>query len=924
MYIVCSKIDARKMQTFISETLDKILTKQKSFENTVFILPSQRAGVFVKQALKEKIEVGFLPRILSIEQFIEEIADLHKIDSVQLLFHFYAIYKKVETEPEDFESFISWAFTVVQDFNEVDQHLINPKELFTYLRDIQRLKNWSVKKPLQETKMVKSHFSFLEKLAVYYTEFYQFLLENKIGYQGLIYREATKKIEDYIEKNNHLNFVFMGFNALNKAEDNLFQQLLSAGKTSVYWDIDSEFLKNKHQAGTFIRKYKSEWKYYDKNPLETISSNFETEKNIEIIGASKNSTQIKYVGELLNSLPNYNKTAYVLADESLLPITLNSLPKKVEAVNITMGYPLKDIPTTSLFTSIFQLFLTQVKLNKTTTEHFYYKDVLQFFKHAAILPLLMVDGNNILDKIAVKISEDNDAFISKNQIESFLNPLEKSEREILVAVFNPIEKVQDFIQRILNLINLLKEKADALEKEYLFRYYTVFLQLKTFQNQYHFLKTFKTIHQLFNQLLNTESISFKGEPLQGLQLMGMLETRVLDFENVIITSVNENILPKNSTQNTFIPFDVKLEFGLPTYREKDAIFSYHFFRLLQRAKNIYLLYNSESDTFGGGEKSRFIAQLLHLKDGIKELQISPKVTTEKTEPKVIEKTDAIISRLKEVAKSGFSPSALTNYLYNPYQFYTQKILRLLEYKEVEETVASNTMGTIIHDTLDALYQPFIGKFITTKNIKEMFAKVEDLVSFYFKKHFHNSDIYTGKNRLIFEVSKDYVNRFLESEIELVSKKNQLKIMATEANLETTLTIDEFDFPIKIRGQVDRIDELNGVTRIIDYKTGKVEAKNLKVGDITNIADEKYSKAIQVLLYGFMYSKSHQISQTIESGIISFKNLKSGLIKVDFGKKDYEITPERNNEFINAIKILIKEIFDKSVPFTEKIHEKRAR
>ncbi len=911
------------MQTFITETLHSVLTKQKSFENTIFVLPSQRAGVFVKEALKETINVGFLPTIFNIEQFIEEVSGLHKVDSIQLLFHFYAVYKKIEAEPEDFETFISWAFTVVQDFNEVDQHLINPKEIFPYLRDIQRLKNWSVKKPFEETKMVKNHFSFLEKLEVYYTEFYTFLLEKKIGYQGLIYREATKNIETYIEKNKHKKYVFMGFNALNKSEEYLFQELLSAGNMDVYWDIDSAFLKNKHQAGTFIRKYKSEWKYYINNPIATVSSSFELEKNIEVIGASKNTTQIKYAGELINKLPNHNKTAYVLADESLLPITLNSLPIKVEAVNITMGYPLKDIPTTSLFLAIFQLFLTQEKLNRTQAAQFYYKDVLQFFKHAAIQPLLIENGKNLLDKISLKIAEDNDAFISKNQIESFLLPLEKSTKDVVVDVFNQIENSQDFINRILNLIVLLKEKAAPLEKEYLFRFYTIFSQLQTFQNEYHFLKTFKTIHQLFNQLLNTESISFKGEPLQGLQLMGMLETRVLDFENVIITSVNENILPKNSSQNTFIPFDVKIEFGLPTYREKDAIFSYHFFRLLQRAKNIYLLYNSESDTFGGGEKSRFITQLLHLKNGIKEHQISPKVTTEKTELKVIEKTPEIISTLEEVAKNGFSPSALTGYLYNPYQFYTQKILKLKEYNEVEETVASNTMGTIIHDTLDALYQPYINNYLKLENFKDMFAKVDDLVSFYFKKHFHNSDIFTGKNRLIFEVSKDYVNRFLENEKQLVSEKNQLKIIATEENLETSLEIDGFDFPIKIKGQVDRIDELNGVTRIIDYKTGKVEAANLKVKDVSTIADEKYSKAIQVLLYGYMYSKSNATHAKIESGIISFKNLKSGLIKVDFGKKDYEITEERIADFMISIKEIIKEIFDISIPFIEKVHEKHS-
>ena len=839
-------MNLQTMQTFISETLNTILTTQKSFENTVFVMPSQRAGVFVKEALKEKISRGFLPSILNIEELIEEISGLRKADTIQLLFHFYAVYKKVEKEPEAFESFISWAFTVLQDFNEVDQHIINSKEIFTYLRDIQRLKNWSVKKPFKETKMVKNHFSFLEKLEEYYTKFYPFLLEKKIGYQGLIYREATKKIETYIAKNTHKNFIFMGFNALNKAEEFLFQQLLSAGKTTIYWDIDTVFLENKHQAGTFIRKYKATWKYYLSNPMLVGSSHFNQNKNIEIIGASKNNTQIKYAGELLKKLPNFNQTAYVLADESLLPITLNSLPQKVTAVNITMGYPLKDVPTTSLFTAIFQLFLTQVKLNKSQSEQFYYKDVLQFFKHTTIAPLLVIDNTNILDEIAKKITEDNDAFISKKQIELFLKPLENSVKETIAKLFYPIEKIEEFIERILNLIVLLKEYADALEKEYLFRYFTIFSQLKTFQNEYNFLKTLKTIYQLFNQLLNTESISFQGEPLQGLQLMGMLETRVLDFENVIITSVNETILPKNSAQNTFIPFDVKLDFGLPTYREKDAIFSYHFFRLLQRAKNIYLLYNSESDTFGGGEKSRFIAQLIHLKKNSKKLQISPKVITEKTTIKKIEKTEAIISTLKEVAKKGFSPSALTNYLYNPYQFYTQKILKLSEYKEVEETIAANTMGTIIHDTLDALYTPFIGKYLTLENSKEMLARVDNLVTFYFKKHFHNSAIFTGKNRLIFEVSKNYVNRFLESESILISGKNQLKIIATEENLATTIEIEGLNFPIKIGGQVDRIDELNGVTRIIDYKTGKVEAANLKVKELSSIADEKYSKAIQVL------------------------------------------------------------------------------
>lgn len=906
------------MQTFISETLKSIGNKQSTFENTVFIVPSQRAGVFIKEEFKKLVAVGFLPTILNIEAFIEEITEIKKIDSVQLLFHFYSVYKNIEENSEEFERFFSWAITVLQDFNEIDQHLTNAKDIFTYLKDIERLKTWSVKKPLVQTEMMKNHFSFMEKLGEYYHAFYAYLKEKNIGYQGLIYRESTKKIAQYIQKNSHKKYYFIGFNALNKAEEYLFQQMLNAGNTDIYWDIDTEFLNSKHQAGTFIRKYKSDWNYYLTNEFQTSSSNFNSPKNIEVIGASKNVTQIKYVGEVLKKLPNFNKTAYVLADESLLPITLNSLPKEVKAINITMGYPLKDVPTTSLFSSIFNLFINQEKLQRTIQEQFYFKDVLQFFKQPNIQSLLIVNEVNIFDAIALKIAQDNDAFISIYQLDSFLVSLDAPIKKCILAIFKKFSNSLEFIERIIDLIVLLKENANPLEKEYLFRFYTTFTQLQNLQIEYNYLKTLKTIHQLFNQLIQSESISFKGEPLQGLQLMGMLETRVLDFENVIITSVNENVLPKGGVQNSFIPFDVKLEFNLPTYREKDAIFSYHFFRLLQRAKNIFLLYNSENDSFGGGEKSRFISQLLHLKPNLKELQIAPNVTTEKRSLIEIPKTKEILEKLKEQAIKGFSPSTLTNYLYNPIDFYKQKVLGVREYKEVEETVAANTMGTIIHDTLDVLYQPFIGKFITKEDIKKMLPNVEDLVAYYFKKHFQSSDVYTGKNRLIFEISKDYINRFLTIEINSLQESDTLKIIATEQDLEATIAIDEFDFPIKLRGQVDRIDQLNGVTRIIDYKTGNVTAANLKVSDISVIAEEKYSKAIQVLLYAFLYSQNFETTE-LEGGIISFKNLKGGVLKVDFGRKDHKITSEKIDEFLISIKNLIKEIFNPEIPFTEKLH-----
>ncbi|APG65662.1 hypothetical protein LPB136_09945 [Tenacibaculum todarodis] len=907
------------MQTFISETLLQILKTTQSFDNVCFVLPSQRAGVFLKQELKNHISAGFLPQILNIEEFVSEVSEIKKIDSVQLLFHLYGIYKQEEQEPVTFDVFSSWAFTIIQDFNEIDQHLVDAKEIFVYLRDIHRLKKWSVKGEFKETELIKDHLSFMEKLSKYYDKFYQFLLEKGIGYQGILYREATQKSDAFIEKNSHKKFFFIGFNALNKAEEFLFQRMLMSGNTQVFWDIDAAFLKGNHQAGRFIRKYKKYWKYYEKNPLNTVGNTFSEVKNIQIIGASKNITQVKYAGEILQRMPNHNKTALVLADESLLPITLNSLPKNTEAINITMGYPLKDIPTTSLIFAVFQLFLTQEKLQKTIVNQFYYKDVISFFKQAAIYKLLP----EIAEEIATKIASQNSTFIDGNFIDSQLTSTSEEINKTIVRIFNPFTTITDFLDRILQLIQLLKEDTTVLEKEYLFRFYTAFTQLQNLHLEYNYIQDLKTLYQFFKQLIDSETLSFQGEPLQGLQLMGMLETRVLDFENVILTSVNEGVLPASATQNTFIPFDVKVEFDLPTYREKDAIFSYHFFRLIQRAKNVYILYNTEHDSFGSGEKSRFVTQLEMLKKDFSEKIISPKVVTSPTELKEISKSEQTEARLKVIAESGLSPSALTNYLYNPIAFYKQKILRIREFDDVEETVAANTMGTVVHEVLDELYKPFVGKFITADNVTKMQQKVEELTQKHFKIQFKDGDISTGKNRLIFEVAKRFTQNFLSQEKELLKdKNNQLKIIDTEKKYAFEIEVEGIDFPIKIHGEVDRVDELNGVTRIIDYKTGMVKASDLKIVDFDELNDFKFAKAIQVLLYSYLYTKTQNYSfnKPIEGGIYSFKNLNNGFLKLNFsdkrGGQDNEVTEEILADFMQQLKTLIKEIYNKEITFKE--------
>jgi hypothetical protein len=906
------------MQSFISETLDDILQTTKSFENVIFVLPSQRAKVFVKQTFKDKIAVGFLPEMLNIEQFIHQISGVRKADNIQLLFHFYTIYKSIEKNPDSFDTFSTWALTVLQDFNEIDQHLINTKDIFVYLRDIERLRKWSVKGTFKETELIKDHYSFLEKLNNYYNAFYQFLLGENIGYQGLMYREASKKVDEFLEKNANKKFFFIGFNALNKAEEFLFQKVLENGNSEIYWDIDEAFFNSNHQAGKFIRKYKKEWKYYENNQLKSLGTNFSLAKNIQIIGAAKNNTQIKYIGEILEENPHFKNTALVLADETLLPITLNSLPKNINAINITMGYPLKDIPTTSLLFSVFQLFVSQEKFQKGILNEFYYKDVIRFFKHQSIYGII----SNI-DDFTSQIAKENQTFINEKLIDKFLENEELSVKNTIVNIFKTFESVSNFIERILDLINLLKEDINELEKEYLFRFHTVFTQLKTLQNEFEYFTDFKTLSLFFRQLISSESLSFQGEPLKGLQLMGMLETRVLDFENIILASANEGVLPASSQQNSFIPFDVKVQFGLPTYREKDAIFSYHFFRLIQRAKNVFILYNTEHDVFGSGEKSRFVTQLEMMRTAIVHKIVSPKVAVQKAELKEIAKNELVFVRLKELAKQGFSPSSLTNYLHNPVAFYKQKILRIKEFDDVEETVAYNTLGTVVHEVLDELYKPFVGKFLAVDNILEMEKIAKELVVKHFKIQFKNGDLSTGKNRLIFEVANRFVTNFLSQEkLLLKDDKNRLKIIATEENLSAEIEIEGFDFPIRIHGNVDRVDELNGEIRIIDYKSGKVQSSELKVLDFEQLRAKEQYKAIQVLMYGYLFSKSKNFdsSKNLKAGIFSFKNLNQGFLSINFSSNyrspDYAITQEKLEEFLLQIKEYLKEIYNKEIGFIE--------
>jgi len=917
------------MTTFIFDILKDLQNSDTNLSKLTFVLPSKRAGLFLKHQLyKVSNKTIFSPQIISIEEFVETLSQIKPISNTELLFEFYDSYTHLtkKEQLDAFESFSKWAQILLQDFNEIDRYLIPQENIFNYLSDIQELNHWSLEE--NKTDFVKNYLSFWSKLYKYYTHFTKQLLDKNVGYQGLIYREAVKNLESYIKNNTEKQHVFLGFNALNTAEETIIQKLLENNLAKIYWDIDHVFLNNpKHDAALFTRQHKTNWKFFEKNPFNWVTNNYSKGKNISIYGVPKNIGQSKYIGTLLKTLsennPSLQNTAVVLGDENLLIPVLNSLPSTIDALNITMGFPLKSIPLASLFESLFSL-------HKNPSKSFYYKDVINIISNQFIRPIFYINDTDYASKIIETIEANNIIYLTTDRLKQIADNAETIIDVLFTNWETSIDKALKNCSHLILIIknNLAENKAsNVLALEYLFRFNELFNELSRLNSEYNHIKDISTLFGIYKELLSSETLDFQGEPLQGLQIMGMLESRVLDFETVIISSVNEGILPSGKSNNSFIPFDVKLENKLPTYKEKDAVYTYHFYRLLQRAKNIYILYNTEADVLTGGEKSRFITQLQL--EGVHQINhqiIAPQVPVIKPPLNEIYKTTELLNQITEVAKKGFSPSSLTNYIRNPIDFYYQKILKIKEHDDAEETVAANTLGTVVHNTLEDFYEPFVGTFLTVENIKSLKPKIDERVSYHFKNEYKEGDITKGKNLIIFEIAKRYVSNFLDLEIEDLKAGNQIKIIAIEAKNDVLFDIPELKFPVNLTGKVDRVDEYNGVTRIIDYKTGHVKQSSVEIvnwEDITTDYD-KFSKSFQVLTYALMMHQSNQIKLPIEAGIISFKNLNNGFLKFakkdkagPYAKKDVLITEETLNEFGNELKQLILEICNINIPFTEK-------
>lgn len=906
------------MLTFLEETIQKLTNQYEDISSLKIIVPSKRASGFLRNYLRKKYEkTSFAPTILSIEEFIQEVSQLTIIDSTELIFKSYEAYLQTTSfsEKEDFESYTSWASTLLDDFNEVDRYLLDPKQFFSYLGSIKTLEKWNVKD--EQTQLIKNYLSFWDSLHDFYTTLIETLEKENIGYQGLVYRKASEKIDAYIQEQQKTPHVFIGFNALNNAEQHIIQKILEPKISTIFWDADAHFHEDtKHSASLFLRRYLKEWKYFQQIKPQFIASNYNQEKNFQVIEVQKDIGQAKYVGEVLSgyTAEKLANTAVVLADEKLLIPILHSLPPNVESINITMGISLKTFP----ITTFFELLLTQ---HTRSNNLIYYKDLFSLLYHSTA-SLLVSDSKKIISEI----NKTNTTHLSEEYLFEIAGT---NDLEIIRLLFgNWGDKSDLALENCLHLIELLKGATaiTSVEKAALYRLLEIFERISALNKTYTHLKSIGTIQNLFSELIASTTLDFKGDAYEGLQIMGILETRVLDFSNIIMTSVNEGVLPTGKSNTSFITYDLKQAFKLPLYTEKDAIYTYHFYRLLHRAKDIILLYNSHSEGLHTGEKSRFLLQLeleKHPNHTLQKKIITPTISITPHTIKTIIKTEAVGKRLQEIAGRKFSPSALTTYIRNPMDFYLQKILGVQEADLVEETVAANTLGTIVHESLEAIYTPFLGKILSEKELKAQMEHIDTIVLKQYRDHFNSTGAIKGKNLLIFEVAKRYVHNFLSFEISCVQKGDQIKILQLEKQMVVPIAIPSLDFQVNLGGNVDRVDKCNGVLRIIDYKTGLVNQGDLELVDWQAVTmDYKYSKAFQVLAYATMMEHTFKDSYC-EAGVISFKNLSSGFLK--FGtkeaprarNKDQRITSETIERFKTHLKEIIIEICDLSIPFSEK-------
>ena len=890
---------------FLSKIISELLSETSDLSQTVIVLPGKRPVVFLKQILKEQKYEGFLPEFFTVDELIKKISGKQHIQGISLWLFGYDVYKKIYPE-ETLENFLKWFPTLLKDWDDMLKFSEEDKAVLEYMLDDERIKNWGETLGDGDNAR-KRNLNFWKKMNVFLPKLKENLQTKGWATDGMIHEMVREKISDFAEE-TETKFVFCGFNALTPLEEKLIRELLQKGKAECFFQADEYYIKDlKQEAGKFLRKH-MHWKEFNENrKFQWIENSFCEEKNIKVYEVAGNVAQTKILPEILQEIPkeNYSKTAVVLLDENLLLPSLDAV-SFVDNLNITMGFPIKNLGFSG---AVKKLFYLQKQLEKND-KSYYYIDVFSVLEEFPDNE----EDRKIIDQFMAKIEDENIVYISKKMMQEYLGEL---------SYFQLFEKrtAAELLEDLSNFCYQLKfREIDDILYENVSLFETTFKILKNHMKDYDFEISIDALEVLMNQLVNSENLDFQGEPLEGLQFMGLLETRLLDFENIILLSVNEGKLPLGNTQNTYLPFDVRRNFGLNTFLENDSIYAYHFYRLLQNAKNIYLLYNALGSGVNTGEKSRFITQM-EMESPHKMEHIVIENTSEPIlqEPIIIEKTEKVLEKLNEW-KDGISASHLISYLYNPIDFYLNNILKARETEEIEEELSQRNYGNLVHYALEGLYGEIKGKILKESDIEDLKPKINEAIDSAISELKHQPELYErGMNYIHKSMAAKVIEHILDYDLGLIKAGNSLEIISLENSINAEFLMDENGEKINFIGYIDRIDRLNGVLRVIDFKTAKaknlsVKPKEEKLEDFMSSADSKQALQLSIYAYMVLHNEKFSVNQ-LQCGIWSFAEIGKGVQTLKIYDNE-NIDNENVSICMNSIKNIILEILNPEIPFKE--------
>jgi hypothetical protein len=755
-------------------------------------------------------------------------------------------------------------------------------------------------------------------------------MEQGLAYSGMIYRDVAEQLtEDVGLSIDAHQVIFIGFNALNNCEHKLFEYLKGRSLATFYWDWDEYYVDHMqgHEAGYFLRQ---NLRRYTPAPGNQSQSRINRDnKQVEIIETPTRISQASMVQELLvknqSLMSNHpDCTAIVLADEGLMMPVLYNLPPDLEKVNITMGLPLKDTPVFSFIDGLIQL-LRNASRSKSRIVRYLCRDVLGMLNHQFIKSL-DIEG---LNKLSGRVSVYHSLTISADELRG---------NEILEMVFPSMPEETGWSEYLMNILyfvfNSLStgSESDKLEKEYIYRCYLMVKRMGEYIHEKKLILGADSFLRLLKSQVSSSRIPFSGEPLTGMQVMGILETRALDFSNVIILSMNEGILPKTSTASSMIPYNLRKGFGMLTIEHQDSIFAYYFYRIIQRAEKVWMIYNSEDSGLITGEPSRFIAQLAHETNySIRKKSLAFHIEKSDSHAIEIEKTEAIIQQLNRYSSLNMdgrklSPSALNTYLDCSLRFYFSQVARIREPDSYKEDMDQAMFGNILHRAMRFLYDPYLGRKLEPGQLMALNNDLPALNNLVLKAYMEDYNLSgasfrpEGRVRIILDIMVKYMKQFIKQDSEVAP----LEIIALELPVESFIEIEQLkvEGSVRIGGTIDRIDRIGDRIRIIDYKTGKVEDSFPDVGALFRGGVNKRNRAaLQTLIYCMVYCEAHSETNPVSPGLYfarrSFKSDFDYRLKIGTGKKNkLDHYGEIKSEVEGRVRSLVEEIFDMENTFKQ--------